>query len=388
MKFTFELNRKNATQTGSKRDKKRTSGNLVKQAPNRPQMQLDRLKSAVDFALDPNSVDRSELIEIYEGTSKDGHVISQLQVAENKLLSEPFLIINGETEDKEALKLFKKSWFDAFIKCALSAEFWGYQLIEFGPEHDEKLWEYVKVFPRLYVIPWKKKITFNLGGSGDVEYSDILTDLFLIELGEPEVLGKFEAVSKEVIWKGFSRSDWSEYNERFGKPLLDIACNTDDDDEVAAKIEMARNFGSNGYVVRDVDDQVNMISPQGSANGSQFEPLAKFCNDEISKIINGQTGTSDEKSFVGAAQVHERVLDDFTKGRLRAMQNIVNDTLIPFLVYHGWQLEGRTLVYPILEEESNTGKTEQQPIEGENGQHQQQVATKNQLPKKATGYPW
>ena len=58
--------------------------------------------------------------------------------------------------------------------------------------------------------------------------------------------------------------------------------------------------------------------------------------------MNGQTGTSDEKSFVGSAEVHERVLDKFTEARLKRVQDIVNYKLLPFLQYHGYPITDKT----------------------------------------------
>jgi len=383
MKIEFSFNKK---QVAAAPANKRVSDKLVAPSVDRVKMAMDTLKDAVDSALDHQTCNRADLLRIYDNTRKDGHVKSQYKVAVNKVLSEPWIVLINDTENEEKKKLLAKTWFDVFVKNVVDVEFYGYTLVEFGMPDDKKGWTYVKTFPRLHVNPFKKMILFQVGGNEGIEYADIAEKLFLLELGDPEELGEFESVSREVIWKNFSRSDWSEYNERFGKPLLDIACNTDDDEEVANKIAMAKNFGTNAYIVRDIDDQVQMISPTGSANGSQFLPLAEFCNAEISKIMNGQTGTSDEKSFVGAAEVHERVLDDFTKGRLRNVQSVVNDKLIPFLIGKGWPLQGCLLNYPILTEESNTEKTEEEPDMLDPEAKGKPIA--NQLKKKGFQYPW
>lgn len=63
------------------------------------------------------------------------------------------------------------------------------------------------------------------------------------------------------------------------------------------------------------------------------------CKDEISMLVNGQTGTADEKSYVGAAEVHERILNKYTLARLQRIQRVINDQLIPFLIYWGYPLQ-------------------------------------------------
>lgn len=72
------------------------------------------------------------------------------------------------------------------------------------------------------------------------------------------------------------------------------------------------------------------------------------CNENISKLINGQTGTTDEKAYVGSAEVHERILNDYTFSRLRKMEYIINNQLIPFLIYWGYPLNDCKFQYTDL----------------------------------------
>lgn len=62
-----------------------------------------------------------------------------------------------------------------------------------------------------------------------------------------------------------------------------------------------------------------------------------LANQEISKLINGQTATADTQAFVGTAQVHERILDTFTKSRLRRVQNHLNGKVLPLMVKNNYQ---------------------------------------------------
>ena len=112
---------------------------------------------------------------------------------------------------------------------------------------------------------------------------------------------------------------------------------------------LCRNFGTNGYIITDVDDQVQILETAKSDIYKIYEMNARFCDEQISKCINGQTGSSDEKSFVGSAEVHERILDDLHLARLRNVSNIVNYSLFPFLQYHGYDLEGCTFRFPVLD---------------------------------------
>jgi hypothetical protein len=73
---------------------------------------------------------------------------------------------------------------------------------------------------------------------------------------------------------------------------------------------------------------------------SVFSELIKTCNDEISKIILGQTSTTSEKSFVGSANVHERILESYGENDEYFIENVLNNQLIPMLENLGIKFNG------------------------------------------------
>jgi len=336
--------------------KTRPSVSVVKTPIDRIAMQMDTLKSAVDAAIDIYNPDRRDLIGIYENVSKDSHVISQLEQAYNKVVSQPFMLSKNGTDDEEATKLLKKEWFEDFQKYCIEPEFWGYTLIEFGLIDDKGEFTECDVFSRRNVLPFNYSICFDANspqGAGVVYEvaddkggsKDLKQQLFLIELGKADKLGKFETLAREVIWKNFANTDWSQGSEKFGMPLLDIATDTDDANELNRIETMARNFSNNGYVIRGTADQVNIIQAVGRDFYKIYQEKITGCNEEISKCINGATGTTDQKAFVGTAEVHERTTAEFHHSRMRKITNVVNGKLIPFLTFHGYPLDGAEFRY-------------------------------------------
>ena len=343
----------NQNQSQDTKKRKRNSGSLIKKQPERIKMEMDVLIRAVEGALDPINNDRIDLLTMYENTWKDSQVISEREKADAYLLTEPFYVKTGGKENKDKTKFFNRPWFTKYLVYDLWEEFWGYTLLEFQDMDENGEFKDVIIFPRKYVRPFEKIITPDpYARTEGVSYDIKPEDFFLLELGDKELLGKLETCTKEVIWKNFARSDWSEYNERYGKPLLDFATDTSDTEELDKRVEMAANFGTNCYVVRDTSDQINMISTASRSSAENYKDMAVFCDEQISKLFNGQTGTSQEKSFVGAAEVHERVLDRFTEARLVRIENNINYRLIPFLRYHGYPLaEDDRFVFRLLEEQ-------------------------------------
>ena len=166
------------------------------------------------------------------------------------------------------------------------------------------------------------------------------TEYFLLPLGDPENLGKLESISREIIWKTYARSDWSEYNERFGKPFLTYHTDTENDAELDKAEEQLQRFGANLAGVIGTEEKLEVTAVSSRESSDNYKSLADFCDDQIAKMMNGQTGTSKNGQWTGTAEVHERILTEFTKARLKRIQDIVNYRLFPFLIAHGYKLSG------------------------------------------------
>ena len=341
--------------------KGRPSTSLVKAPLDRVAMQMDTLKNAVDSAIDIYNPDRRDLIGIYENCAKDSHVTSQLEIAYNKVTSQPFTLSKDGIDDPKATEFLKKEWFEDFQKYCIEPEFWGYTLIEFGITDPAGEFTECDIFPRRNVLPFKYAVCFNANspnGEGVIYEifddkggsKDLKKQLFLIELGKADKLGKFETIAREVIWKNFANTDWSQGSEKFGMPLLDIATDTEDVNELNRIEFMARNFYSNGFVVRGIGDEVKITQASGRDFYKIYQERILLCDEQISKCINGSTGTSDQQAYVGAAEVHERTTSEFHHSRMRRITNIVNGKLIPFLVFHGYPLEGFKFRYTAFDD--------------------------------------
>lgn len=324
------------------KNKVRKSNLLDRQPRIRVKMEMNNLNQAVENALEPANSDRLDLLTIYENSIKDSQVISEHEKAEAFLITEPFEIckIGSETIDKKRTELLNRPWFTHFLTIAMDTEFWGYTLAEFQEQDDRGEFTDVKVFPRLHVCPFEKKIVFNPIDREGISYDGYEREFFLIPLGDPEKLGKLESISREIIWKTFARSDWSEYNERYGKPFITYETDTENETELDEAINMATRFGSDLVGVINSNEKLTVTAVASRESSDNYKSLAEFCDDQIAKMINGQTGTSKNGAWTGTSEVHERILTEFTKARLKHIQDVINYQLFPFLITYGYALKG------------------------------------------------
>ena len=324
------------------RKRRRLSESIRRMPPSRVKHDMQQLNQAVEAALSPQYSDRSRLLDLYESTAKDSQYIAEREKAEAFLITEPFEVCATGTENnnKERTDLFRRPWFTHFLGIAIDVEFWGYTLVEFGPMDVRGEFTDASVFPRHHVRPFEKEITKFPDDFHGIPYGEHETEYFLVELGNPYNLGKLESITVETIWKTFARSDWSEYNERFGKPFVVYKTDTEDEKQRDEYFAMAQKFGADLVGVVGLSESLEITDIASKASAENYHELAKACDEYIAKMMNGQTGTSDVKAFTGSAEVHERVLTEFTKARLKRIQDTVNYNLFPFLIAHGYKLDG------------------------------------------------
>lgn len=354
-----------AVWNGPKR-KIRKSDLLNDQPPIRIKMEMDTLNQAAENALDPVSADRIDLLAIYEKSWKDSQVISEHEKAEAFLITEPFevLKIGSEKPDKKRTELLNRPWFTHFLVIAMDTELWEYTLAEFQEQDENGEFTDVKVFPRLHVRPFDRLIVINPWDREGILYEGQETDFFLLPLGDPDKLGKLETISREIIWKTFARSDWSEYNERFGKPFVTYETDTDNEQELQEAMKMASQFGSELVGVIGSGEKLTVTAVASRESSDNYKNMADFCDDQIARMMNGQTGTGKNEAWAGTSEVHERVLTEFTKARMKRIQDTVNYRLFPFLIAHGYPLKGyRFQFFGLKNKKENTidGKSYDKP---------------------------
>ncbi|TAE20565.1 MAG: DUF935 family protein [Candidatus Kapaibacterium sp.] len=320
-------------------DKKRLSYAIRRQKTFYATLGQDELKQAIVLAEEPENPVRYYLYEIYKEVLKDFHLRSQIRTAIFKIIKEPWAVVDAKTKtiNKEATELLQKKWFQDITQYVLEAEYWGHSLIEFGQltqdaETNKMVFKDVILFPREHVSPEKGMILLNPSDISGLYYREEPYNKWLIETPETHDLGLLHVAARYSIYKKFAYSDWSRSGEKWGDPLLVIRSASSDDKENDKKEEFAANFGSNGYAILDKDDEIELLERKNEKGYEINKFFAEAMDKENSKGINGQTATADEKSFVGSAEVQERILDDLTEARIRSLYYFHNDVTLPYLI--------------------------------------------------------
>jgi len=356
---------------------KRLSANLSKMREYKAEMKQTELDDAISLAEDFDRPDRSLLYAIYRNVSKEPHLLSQTRNSWLSIAKQPYAMFRKGTNeiDERATDLLRRPWFERYREIFHITKYWSHSLVEFQQmrtsevEGVELEFDKIKVIPRKHVIPEEGLLIFDQSIRRGIPFREDPFDFWFMEIGDPDNLGLYEICAREVIWKNYSRTDWSRRSEKFGMPMMAIKTASEDKGELAEKQEMAQNFGSNLWVILDEDDEVD-IKESNKADGHLiYKDKVEYCDKMLSKLANGQTGTSDEKAFVGGAKVHKDIYDDHALANMRSETYHVNFELRQFCIKHGYPFEG--LEYRYLEvknddEEKEAGGNEKDNSQGLN----------------------
>lgn len=338
---------------------------LTRQYQYRVKMELDTWRNAVESAENILLPRRDDLYKLYRQAMEDDTLLSETRKAHIMVQRSPFVVKRKDKDNTDMTELFNKPWFRLFLRHWLDAEFWGHSLIELLWKEGEV--NSIELIPREHVRPETGEVLLSVHDTKGIAFDKLQQEfgVKILPIGEPFDLGLLKTASRTVITKNYSDSDWSQYNEKYGMPIAVAGTKEMNDTEADNMAIALSNLGSNGYFMPFDVEQVKLLERQGTTGYKTYEDLIQRKENNIAKLINGQTGTSDEKAFVGAAQVHERVLNDYTFSRLTNCQDYINFTLIPFLADNGYPLKkwDKLIFTELLQKapEQQVGKTPDTP---------------------------
>jgi hypothetical protein len=319
----------------------------VRRVIQKPQQQVYRIRqdiqkwrNAITSAENVFNPQRYTLYQVYLDIVLDAHLTACIQQRKNLTLSRSYCIKGPDgVKDEDKTELIKTKWFREFLDLSLDSLFWGHSLIQFDDLQDNQFKD-IDLVPRIYVKPEKHIVTENYSSMDGLDYLESPYKEWCIGVGKKRDLGLLMKAAPLVLWKKSAIGAWSVYQDAFGMPLAVGKTNTRDE---ATRINMEnalKSLSSGLSMVLDTDDVIEFAESTKSDAHQVFDMLIQRCNSEISKLILGQTATTDEKSFVGSAEVQERVLMQYAELDEYFMEGVLNYQLLPLLNGLGFGFEG------------------------------------------------
>ena len=277
-------------------------------------------KNAIDEATS-TPYRKTSLFELIEQTKFDAQIKAQLQTRKNGTLAERF-IVEADPATQKLIKQIINIILDSVFYWASACELTNEGLYVVSPQ---------------YLCPEKNELLIGYDKGINLQNFENL-----LYFPNPEHdLGLLAYASQYAIYKRFSLSDWSRHSELFGMPFLSLRTPVTDPEEIRKRHKALSEFGSNAYVILDTDEILEAIDTKTNASSYEmYLQMIRFCDEQISKTIVGQTATTDQKSFVGSAEVQERILDWYIEADMLYVEEVVNQKVLPFLAKAGLVKEG------------------------------------------------
>lgn len=288
-------------------------------------------KTAVISAENWMNPQRYLLYQIYRNIEIDAHLTAVLQQRKNLTLSKSFRLVDAKGEEiKQDENILSQFWFRYFLDCALDSIAWGHSLIQLGDIKENRVTN-IELIPRQFVKPELHIVAQTWTDITGNDYNESPFKEWCISVGDPHSFGLYMKAAPLIIWKQAAMGAWAEYQEVFGSPMRYLKTNVLDAATKASGIDMMENMGASTWAVIDTNDELIVSESSASDAFRVFDEMINRVNSEISKLFLGQTGTTDEKSFVGSAEVQERILETYEKNDEHFILHIVNSELLPRL---------------------------------------------------------
>ena len=316
---------------------------IVLTQPKRFGIDISDYTSAVKSAENVDYPRRYKLFDLYSDILMDTHLTSVIEKRKNAVLcSKIEFRKNGKPDDKVNEQI-ASPWFRKLVADILDAPIWGFTLCQF---HKIGEWVNYDLIPRKHADPVRRIILrhqTDITGIPWDEYPDLLF------VGSEDELGLLAKAAPWVIYKRNTTADWAQFSEVFGMPIQEYIYDTNDDDARQRAINDAANAGSLAVFVHSKETELQ-LREAGNKTGSAdvYERLCERCNNEISKLILGNTLTteSSENGTQALGTVHKKVEDQIAESDRRYVLDVLNYDMTEIFAAMGIDTTGGEFCFP------------------------------------------
>lgn len=316
---------------------------IVLTQPKRFGIDISDYTSAVKSAENVDYPRRYKLFDLYSDILMDTHLTSVIEKRKNAVLCSKIEFRKNGKPDEKVNEQIASPWFRKLVADILDAPIWGFTLCQF---HKIGEWVNYDLIPRKHADPVRRIILrhqTDITGIPWDEYPDLLF------VGSEDELGLLAKAAPWVIYKRNTTADWAQFSEVFGMPIQEYIYDTNDDDARQRAINDAANAGSLAVFVHSKETELQ-LREAGNKTGSAdvYERLCERCNNEISKLILGNTLTteSSENGTQALGTVHKKVEDQIAESDRRYILDVLNYDMTEIFAAMGIDTTGGEFCFP------------------------------------------
>lgn len=305
----------------------------------RTRADVQRWRQALQTAELPDRQDHRPLLDLYADALLDAHLACVTNMRRTRVLGTPAQLIGPDGKpDLAAAPLLQQPWFSDLVAHIVDAIFFGYSLVELTQENgvlQARLIPRANVFAARGVLALDGRAPVppeNIAGNG-LYVSIAEAPFVLIPAGDPNALGLLAQAVPLVIMKRNALANWAEFAEIFGMPLRIGRTPARDERRRRELANLLRDLGSAAFAVLDDGENIEFVDNTKGDAHNVYDRLIDRVNGELSKLINGQTLTTEpgDRGARSLGEIHDRIYDDVTRSDLRLVERVVNQAVLPVL---------------------------------------------------------
>ena len=172
--------------------------------------------------------------------------------------------------------------------------------------------------------------------------------------GHASRAGIMRVVSWMYLFKNYDIKDWVSFCEVFGMPLrlgkYDASASEDDKKQL---MEAIISLGTDAAGIVPSSTMIEFIESQKTTSVEIYEKLARYCDEQTSKAILGQTLSSDSGGGSYAqGKVHNEVRHDLTAADAKALATTIRRDIIKPLVEYNFGYDVDAPLFTFASEET------------------------------------
>jgi phage gp29-like protein len=275
------------------------------------------------------------LYDLYNEILLDGHLTAVIEKRKTSITNSPLVFIENGKVNEEISEMITSENFMRLLGHIIESKIYGHSLVELFFESGTLV---PQLIPRKHVVPEKGIILRNQNDFAGFSFRELPYTSFILEVGEWDSLGLLMKAAQYVIYKRGGFGDWAQYCELFGMPFR-VAKYDGYDDKTRTDLENAlKAAGSAAYIVIPKEADLNFIQNNSVGSSILYDMLVDTCNKELSKLILGQTMTTEASGAYAQAKIHLEVENEIHFADKLFVKNILNEKLIPLLQIHGFNV--------------------------------------------------
>ena len=174
----------------------------------------------------------------------------------------------------------------------------------------------------------------GIGGDEDIWANKWIVHRAKVKSGLTVRGGLARSAAWAFLFKTFTLKDWAVFCEAYGQPLRVGAYGPDATPEEKDKLLAAvANIGSDFAAIIPESMKIEFIKAEISGSIELYERRADWLDRQVSKLVLGQTGTTDAQAGgYAVGKVHDGVRDDIERADAKQLAATLNRDLVKPLV--------------------------------------------------------